>query len=75
MHLSGGRVRVLPTVRVVLHHQSPVGPLDLLVGDRDREPERSEQLLVPGSDGIVTPEQRHEVEPRGPVRFYVEFLR
>jgi len=39
------------------------------------EPEAVEHLLVPGRDGIAAPEQRHEVEPRGAVRFRVEFLR
>ncbi len=42
---------------------------------RELEPQRCETLLRPGRDGIVAPEQRHEVEPRGRVRFYVEFLR
>jgi tellurite resistance-related uncharacterized protein len=31
--------------------------------------------LAPGTPGIVVPEVRHHVEPRGPVRFHVEFLR
>jgi tellurite resistance-related uncharacterized protein len=39
------------------------------------EPEIEEILLVPGSDGVVEPEVRHEVATHGPVRFYVEFLR
>ena len=39
------------------------------------EPETEEQLLAPGHDGVVEPEVPHEVEPRGSVRFYVEFLR
>ena len=34
-----------------------------------------ESLLVPGTDGVVEPTILHEVEPRGPVRFFVEFLR
>ena len=42
---------------------------------RELEPERRETLLGPGLDGVVVPQQRHEVEPRGRVRFYVEFLR
>jgi tellurite resistance-related uncharacterized protein len=29
--------------------------------------------LAAGRDGIVVPEVPHHVEPRGPVRFYVEF--
>ncbi|HEV8678142.1 MAG TPA: DUF1971 domain-containing protein [Stellaceae bacterium] len=33
----------------------------------------AEALLVPGQPGIVAPEQPHEVEPDGPVRFFVEF--
>lgn len=39
------------------------------------EPEPSEHLLTAASHGVVTPQRRHEVEPRGRVRFYVEFLR
>lgn len=39
------------------------------------EPKSAETLLEPGLDGIVEPEVRHEVEPRGPVRFFVEFGR
>jgi tellurite resistance-related uncharacterized protein len=31
--------------------------------------------LTPGCPGIVVPEVRHAVEPLGPVRFTVEFLR
>ncbi len=32
-----------------------------------------EQVLSPDLPGIVRPEQPHEVEPLGPVRFFVEF--
>ena len=32
-----------------------------------------EQILVPGQPGVVRPEEAHEVEPLGPVRFFVEF--
>jgi tellurite resistance-related uncharacterized protein len=32
-----------------------------------------EQILLPGVNGVVQPEQRHEVEPIGKVRFFVEF--
>lgn len=39
------------------------------------EPVLEEHLLSPGQDGIVEPGVRHEVDPRGEVRFYVEFLR
>ncbi|HPG29102.1 MAG: DUF1971 domain-containing protein [Spirochaetaceae bacterium] len=39
------------------------------------EPAREEHVLEPGRDGIVEPQVPHEVEPLGPVRFYVEFLR
>jgi tellurite resistance-related uncharacterized protein len=36
----------------------------------------SETVLTPqGEPGVVEPTIRHEVEPLGPVRFYVEFLR
>ncbi len=38
------------------------------------EPTRREHLLQPGVDGVIPPEVRHEVEPDGPVRFYVELL-
>jgi tellurite resistance-related uncharacterized protein len=39
------------------------------------EPEVEEHVLEPGRDGIVEPAVPHVVEPLGPVRFYVEFLR
>ncbi len=32
-----------------------------------------EQVLTPDTPGVVHPQQPHEVEPLGPVRFYVEF--
>jgi tellurite resistance-related uncharacterized protein len=36
----------------------------------------SETVLTPeGEPGVVEPTILHEVEPQGPVRFYVEFLR
>ena len=34
---------------------------------------RGEQVLSPVAPGIVRPEQPHEVEPIGQVRFFVEF--
>jgi tellurite resistance-related uncharacterized protein len=33
----------------------------------------SEQILDPQTSGVVRPTQAHEVEPLGPVRFFVEF--
>ena len=39
------------------------------------EPRVEEHLLAPGRPGIVEPEVPHEIEPVGPVRFHVEFLR
>lgn len=39
------------------------------------EPEREDHVLTPGSPGVVEPQVPHEVEPLGPVRFFVEFLR
>lgn len=33
----------------------------------------SETILSPGTPGIVLPQQLHEVEPIGSVRFFVEF--
>ena len=39
------------------------------------EPLVEEQLLTAGSIGIVLPGLEHEVEPLGPVRFFVEFHR
>lgn len=39
------------------------------------EPAFEEILLRPGLDGIVEPTQDHELEPRGPVEFFVEFLK
>jgi tellurite resistance-related uncharacterized protein len=32
-----------------------------------------ERELSPGAPGVVRPGQAHEVAPRGPVRFFVEF--
>ena len=39
------------------------------------EPEVEEVVLSPDKPGVVEPAVPHEVEPMGPVRFYVEFLR
>ena len=39
------------------------------------EPVVEELLLEPGVDGIVQPGVEHQVEARGPTRFFVEFLR
>ena len=39
------------------------------------EPALEEIELHPGCEGVIAPESQHEVEPRGPVRFFVEFLR
>ena len=36
---------------------------------------RSEAVLEAGGTAVVAPEEPHEVEPDGPVRFYVEFCR
>ncbi|HTN62795.1 MAG TPA: DUF1971 domain-containing protein [Devosia sp.] len=33
----------------------------------------SEQVLDPARIGVVCPRQAHEIEPLGPVRFYIEF--
>ena len=50
------------------------GSLRYLVTDSRRQP--SEQILTPDSGpGIVEPTILHKVEPIGPVRFCVEFLR
>jgi len=38
------------------------------------EPELEQHLLTPELAGVVEPTILHEVEPRGDVRFYVEFL-
>jgi tellurite resistance-related uncharacterized protein len=35
----------------------------------------SERILDPEHPGVVRPAQLHEVEPLGPVRFFVEFHR
>jgi tellurite resistance-related uncharacterized protein len=32
-----------------------------------------ESILDPGHPGVALPEQFHEVEPLGPVRFFIEF--
>jgi tellurite resistance-related uncharacterized protein len=39
------------------------------------EPHPQEQLLSPGSPGVVEPGIPHQVEPVGEVQFFVEFLR
>ena len=39
------------------------------------EPAVEDVVLVPGCDGVVEPEVPHQVQARGPVRVYVEFLR
>lgn len=36
---------------------------------------QSQRLLSAGEQIVVAPEQPHEVEPDGPVRFFVEFYR
>jgi len=54
------------------------GRIQVLEGElvyRVLEPESREERLVPGRDGVVEPQVPHEVEPVGPVRFFVEFLR
>jgi tellurite resistance-related uncharacterized protein len=33
----------------------------------------SETVLEPTAPGVVAPEEPHEVEPLGPVRFFIEF--
>ena len=38
------------------------------------EPAPSEESLTPEHPGVVEPERLHEVEPVGPVRFFVEFF-
>jgi tellurite methyltransferase len=38
------------------------------------EPTATEAVLTPGHPGVVEPGRLHEVEPRGPVRFFVEFF-
>ena len=38
------------------------------------EPEVEEVVLTPQWPGIIEPEVRHQVQPRGRVRFRVEFL-
>lgn len=38
-----------------------------------RGPLNIEQILTPAAPGVVQPEEPHEVEPVGRVRFYVEF--
>ncbi len=39
------------------------------------EPDTEEHQLDPRTPGVVEPGVPHEVEPRGPVRFFVEFCR
>jgi tellurite resistance-related uncharacterized protein len=50
------------------------GELAYRITDPRRAP--CKQILTPqGPPGVVEPTVLHEVEPRGPVRFYVEFYR
>jgi len=50
------------------------GTLRYLVTDPRRDP--AERLLTPEDPpGVVEPTIVHRVEPQGPVRFHVEFLR
>lgn len=50
------------------------GRLAYRITDPRRDP--SERVLTPQTDaGLVEPTILHEVEPQGPVRFYVEFWR
>ena len=53
------------------------GRIVVLAGElRYRVPSLAvDQLLTPAAPGIVAPEVPHSVEPAGPVRFFVEFLR
>ncbi len=54
------------------------GRIRVLEGElvyRILEPVVEETLLSPERDGVVEPEIGHQVEPRGRVRFFVEFLR
>lgn len=53
--------------RIVVHE----GSLRYVI----EEPEHEEQLLVPGSPGIIEPQVAHHVVIDGPVRFCVEFHR
>ena len=34
-----------------------------------------EVILSPKAPGFIEPQQRHRVEARGPVRFFIEFFR
>lgn len=49
------------------------GELIYRVVDPRREP--TELILSPSAPGVVEPEILHEIQPKGPVRFHVEFLR
>ncbi len=54
------------------------GRIRVLEGEllyRILEPIPEELLLTPERPGVVEPAVAHQVEPRGPVRFRVEFLR
>jgi tellurite resistance-related uncharacterized protein len=39
------------------------------------EPEPEEHVLTPEIEGVVEPEAPHQIQARGWVRFFVEFLR
>jgi len=54
------------------------GRIEVLEGRlryRILEPVEEEHVLEVGHPGVVEPEVGHEVEPLGPVRFFVEFWR
>jgi tellurite resistance-related uncharacterized protein len=48
---------------------------ELLYRIDDRRRAYREYRVAPGTPGVVEPGVLHRVEPRGPVRFYVEFFR
>ena len=59
-------------------HQTKAGVWALITGVEGRLRFRrldplSETVLEPAVPGVVAPEEPHEVEPLGPVRFFIEF--
>lgn len=60
------------------HHQTKAGVWGLIhvlegrLRYRTFDPD-SETVLTPQQQGVVRPQQFHEVEPLGPVRMFVEF--
>jgi len=68
----------IPAALLKSHKTKPGvwGKINVLEGElvyRILEPSVQETVLVPSTFGVVSPEVPHEVQPKGNVRFFVEF--